>query len=161
MPFYQTPKPGDLTYITCYGLADNYLDELAAQIGKDPSELDSDTVRKCLTVSLENNIYTQTFYDTAGNPRAVFGLSPSGCVTYVETKDLRPMQRVIWARAYRSLPHTLMLSTGLTPWCYSDARNGKAERLLKWCGFVNMPCKDITINACHFKYYQYIPVAKH
>ena len=160
MPFYTMPTEAELTTIACFGLAENYLEETAAQLGKDKSKINACVIKACLKTSLENNVYTQTFYSEDGNPRAIFGMSPSGAVTYVEAVGTSPHMRAKWAKATRTLPEMLMRATGTKPWCYSDARNGKAERLLHWYHFKNDPLKDITINGYKFKYYSYVPVAE-
>ena len=155
------PSEADITAISCLGLAENYLDELAAQLGKTPAEIDHETVKACLKTSLRHSAYTQTFYDDLGHPRAVFGLSPSGCVTYVETKGLTPMTRAKWARANKDILIMLKRATGVKPWCYSDARNGKATRLLEWFKFKHIPQRDIIVNGYAFKYYEHtLPVAE-
>jgi len=154
LPFYTPPSEADITYISCTGLADNYRDELAAQLDKKPEEITPKIVKACIKVSLDSNVFTKTFYDSLGYPRAVFGLSHSGAVSYIETKNLQPMTRARWAREAKGLPEMLRRATGLTPWCYSDARNSKASRLLEWFHFKHVPQKDILINGYTFKYYE-------
>ena len=160
MPFYTMPSESDLSCIACRGLADNYANELAAQLNKDVSELNDRLVKACLIASLENNVYTQVFYDNLCIPRAVFGMSQSGYITYVETKDLTPILRAKWARSVKGLPEMLSNVFNVNPWCYSDARNGKAARLLEWFHLKQYPSRDIIVNGYTFNYWQYVPVAE-
>lgn len=161
MPFYVNPSDSDINTIAYLGLADNYLTELATQIGRDKEKINSDVIRKSLHLSLDGNIYTQVFYDELNTPRAVFGLSHGGAVSYVETKGLQPIQRAKWARASKDLFIHLRHATGLVPWCYSDSRNTKASRLLEWFKFKHIKEKDISISGVVFYYYEHqLPVAE-
>ena len=160
MPFYTMPSNSDLSCIACRGLAENYANELAAQLNKDPSELNERLVKACLVAGFEHNVYTQVLYDNCCVPRAVFGMSSSGYIALVETQGVDPMTRVKWVRATRTLPETLRRVIGVDPWCYSDERNGKAARLLKWYHFKREPLKDIILNGYKFNYWKYVPVAE-
>lgn len=161
MPFYANPSNADINTIAYQGLADNYLTELATQIGIEKDKITSDIIKKSIHVSLDGNIYTQVFYDEYNIARAVFGMSHCGAVSYVETKGLKPQQRAKWARASKDLFTHLRHSTGLVPWCYSDSRNTKASRLLEWFKFKHIDQKDISINGVVFYYYEHqLSVAK-
>ena len=161
MPFYTMPSEADLSCIAYKGLADNYLNELAAQLGKEPEQIDACIIKAVLKASLKDNIFTQVFKDSLDTPRAVFGMSVSGCVSFAETSGVDPMMRVKWARAHKLLFIMLRRATGLKPWCYSDSRNGKASRLLTWFSFKHIPEKDIIINGVPFYYYEHqLPVAE-
>ena len=161
MPFYTNPSATDISNIAYCGLEDNYMDELAAQIGRDKEKITAEMIQKCLHLSLDGNIYTQVFYNKLNVAKAVFGLSHSGAVSYVEAKGLDPYMRAKWARASRNLFKDLRHATGLTPWCYSDSRNGKASRLLEWFKFKHIEQKDISINGVIFYYYEHqLSVAK-
>lgn len=153
-------KPEDMKMFALFGLDEPYLNELSTQIGVAADKICPEMLIKIIKICVNGSEFVSVLRDKDYNPRAIFAISKSGAISFVEAKGVKPYTRAIWARENKDILNNLKTIIGVEPWCYSDSRNKKANRLLSWFKMKHIPERDILINGVLFKYYEHVSVAE-